>query len=285
MKKLFLLLSVCLALGTTSCYKDQYEATQKSLDSLQNEKAMVDQEVANYLSLIQEVQSNFRTIKNAELGILEETQGAEGVTPDSKQKIQQDFQTITDAIRSSRMKIDSLDQALSKAQGNAAYFRGLVSGLQRDLKENEKKMKELKTQLENKDIKIASLSSSLDSMTTKADSIFQVASQQQVAMAAQEEELNKAYYFVGDKATLKQKGLREKLLKSASINPSICTAVDIRNFTELDLNSKKAFLLTSHPLNSYKLVQKSEDDKNLILKITNYNAFWANSKFLIIQVK
>ena len=138
MKKLFLLLSVCLALGTTSCYKDQYEATQKSLDSLQNEKAMVDQEVANYLSLIQEVQSNFRTIKNAELGILEETQGAEGVTPDSKQKIQQDFQTITDAIRSSRMKIDSLDQALSKAQGNAAYFRGLVSGLQRDLKENEK---------------------------------------------------------------------------------------------------------------------------------------------------
>ena len=104
-------------------------------------------------------------------------------------------------------------------------------------------MKELKTQLENKDIKIASLSSSLDSMTTKADSIFQVATQQEIAMAAQEEALNKAYYFVGDKATLKQKGLREKLLKSASINPSICTAVDIRNFTELDLNSKKAFLL------------------------------------------
>ena len=153
------------------------------------------------------------------------------------------------------------------------------------MKENERKMKELKTQLENKDIKIASLSSSLDSMTTKADSIFQVATQQEIAMAAQEEALNKAYYFVGDKATLKQKGLREKLLKSASINPSICTAVDIRNFTELDLNSKKAFLLTSHPLNSYKLVQKSEDDKNLILKITNYNAFWANSKFLIIQVK
>lgn len=285
MKKLFLLLCVCLALGTTSCYKDQFEATKKSLDSLQTEKEMVDQEVANYLSLIQEVQSNFRTIKNAELGILEETQGAEGVTPDSKQKIQQDFQTITEAIRSSRLKIDSLDQALSKAQGNAAYFRGLVSGLQRDLKENEKKMKELKTQLENKDIKIAALNTSLDSLIVKKDSILQVAAQQQATMEAQDTELHTAYYFIGDKATLKQKGLREKLLKSASINPSICTAVDIRNFTELDLNSKKAFLLTSHPLNSYKLVQKSENDKNLVLKIINYNAFWANSKYLIVQVK
>ena len=219
------------------------------------------------------------------MGILEETQGAEGVTPESKQKIQQDFQTITDAIRTSRAKIDSLDQALSKAQGNAAYFRGLVSGLQKDLKEKEKTMKELKAQLEDKDIKIASLSSSLDSMTIKRDSVLQVAAQQQATMEAQDAQLNTAYYFIGDKATLKQKGLREKLLKSASINPSICTAVDIRNFNELELNSKKAFLLTSHPLNSYKLVQKSEDDKNLVLKITNYSSFWANSKYLIIQVK
>ena len=174
---------------------------------------------------------------------------------------------------------------MSKAQGNAAYFRGLVSGLQKDLKEKEKTMKELKAQLEDKDIKIASLSSSLDSMTIKRDSVLQVAAQQQATMEAQDAQLNTAYYFIGDKATLKQKGLREKLLKSASINPSICTAVDIRNFNELELNSKKAFLLTSHPLNSYKLVQKSEDDKNLVLKITNYSSFWANSKYLIIQVK
>ena len=237
------------------------------------------------MEIIQEVQSNFSSIKSQELGLIEETSGAEGVNPNTKAKLQQDFQTISDAIRANREKIASLDSALQKAQGNAAYFRGLVKGLQNDLKASEANLKDMQAKLAAKDVKIASLDSAVASLNFLQDSVNQVNAQQYAAMQAQDAELNTAYYFIANKKTIKEKGLRAKLLTSANINTSYFTKIDIREVTEIDLGSPKAIVLTSHPINSYTIVNKSNDDKNKVLKITNYSSFWSNTHKLIVQVK
>ncbi len=284
MKKV-VLFGAAIALLASSCNQKEIDRLTYQRDSIQTEKDQVEDEMNSYLEMIQEVQANFSSIKSTELGIIEETSGAEGVNSDTKSKLQQDFQTITEAIRSNREKIASLDSALAKAKGNAAYFRGLVSGLQRDLKASEANLKEMKKKLDAKDVKIASLDSAIANLNYMQDSINQVNAQQLAAMQAQDAELNTAYYFIGNKAAIKEKGLKAKLLSSASINTSYFTKVDIREFSELDLGSKKAFVLSSHPINSYTISRKSDEDKTLVLKITNYSAFWSNTHKLIIQVK
>ena len=79
--------------------------------------------------------------------------------------------------------------------------------------------------------------------------------------------------------------MKEGAIKSARIDKSGFTKVDIREISELDLKSRKAKLYTFHPESSYSLERKTPDDKNLVLKITDYKTFWANSKILVIEIK
>ena len=96
--------------------------------------------------------------------------------------------------------------------------------------------------------------------------------------------MNSGWYVIGKKSDLKAKGLKEGDLKTAKVNKSNFTKIDIREFSELDLGSKKAKLYTSHPESSYSLVKRSADDKNLILKIKDHKSFWANSRILVVQI-
>lgn len=281
MKKV--VLGAFVALFAVSCNQDKIDALTNTVDSLKTADSVKDERINSYLALISEVQANFRNIKQTELGILDEAQGAEGVSADSRQKIQQDFETIHHAFQDSRIKLDSMEQALKKAEGKLPYLRGLVAGLQKDLKASEQTIKDLKTQLDQKNVKIAALDSTVSSISAIRDSINEVSAARLMTMEAQDAELNTAYYFLANKKTLKEKGL--KALQGATINESICTKVDIREFTELPLGCKKAVIMTSHPANSYSLVKTSDEDKNLILKITNYKAFWSNSRKLVIQAK
>ena len=280
MKKV--VLGAFVALFAVSCNQDKIDALTQQVDSLQQVNDMNEQKMNSYFALITEVQSNLRNIKQTELGILDEAQ-SEGVNADSKQKIQQDFETIHRAFQDSRSKLDSMENALKKAEGKLPYLRGLVAGLQKDLKASEKTIKDLKAQLDEKNIKIASLDSTVASIAAMRDSINEVNNANMAAIQQQDEELNTAYYFLANKKTLKEKGLKN--LQGATINESLCTKVDIREFKELPLGAKKAVILTNHPTNSYSLVKSPGDDKNLILKITNYKTFWSVSKKLVIQVK
>ncbi|MBO7505972.1 MAG: hypothetical protein J6T67_01140 [Paludibacteraceae bacterium] len=281
MKKV--VLGAFVALFAVSCNQDKIDALTQQVDSLQQVNEMNEQKMNSYFALITEVQSNLRNIKQTELGILDEAQGSEGVNADSKQKIQQDFESIHRAFQDSRSKLDSMENALKKAEGKLPYLRGLVAGLQKDLKASEKTIKDLKAQLDEKNIKIASLDSTVASIAAIRDSINEVNNANMAAIQQQDEELNTAWYFLANKKTLKEKGLKN--LQGATINESLCTKVDIREFKELPLGAKKAVILTNHPTNSYSLVKSPGDDKNLILKITNYKTFWSVSKKLVIQVK
>ena len=281
MKKV--VLGAFVALFAVSCNQDKIDALTQQVDSLQQVNEMNEQKMNSYFALITEVQSNLRNIKQTELGILDEAQGSEGVNVDSKQKIQQDFESIHRAFQDSRSKLDSMENALKKAEGKLPYLRGLVAGLQKDLKASEKTIKDLKAQLDEKNIKIASLDSTVASIAAIRDSINEVNNANMAAIQQQDEELNTAWYFLANKKTLKEKGLKN--LQGATINESLCTKVDIREFKELPLGAKKAVILTNHPTNSYSLVKSPGDDKNLILKITNYKTFWSVSKKLVIQVK
>ena len=114
MKKV--VLGAFVALFAVSCNQDKIDALTQQVDSLQQVNDMNEQKMNSYFALITEVQSNLRSIKQTELGILDEAQ-SEGVNADSKQKIQQDFESIHRAFQDSRSKLDSMENALKKAEG------------------------------------------------------------------------------------------------------------------------------------------------------------------------
>ena len=273
-----------IALLTVSCNQEEIKRLTFQRDSIQQVKDQTEAQMNDYLATIMLVQSNIKNIKETEMGIIQNVEGAEGVTSESKERIQESFQSISEYIANSKKQIDQLEADLASAKQSAASFKGIVAGLKRDLKERTEEIQKLKTQLEEKDIKIAELDKAVLNLQSMQDSLSKVSAQQAAAIKAQDEELNTAWYIIGTKKDLKAKGLKEGDLKTARVNKSIFTKVDIREFTGLDLGSKKAKLYTSHPESSFSLDKKSATEKTLVFKIKDYSSFWASSKILVIQI-
>lgn len=254
---------------------------QEKIDAVKK----VQDQANEYLSVINEVTENFRQIKNVEMGIIDQSNSQEGFSSEAKGQIAEDFKLISERLQQNNAKLDSLEAALSKSKGQVGGLRGTIASLRKQLKESKEEMESLRQQLAEKDIKIAALDSlnriQLDSINSAKKSIDGLKASQE----SLDKQLNMVWYIKGTKKELKAKGLKEKLLKTANINKSIFTEVDRRDFTELDLGSKKAELTTSHPAASYSLERKSATDKNLVLKIKDFDAFWSNSKILVIQTR
>ena len=284
MKKAILFASVALV-AATSCNPwqgeiDQANKTSDSLRTVLAEERQISQQMSD---LFEEVNANMKQIKEVELGVLND-KGQEGGT--NKATIQEDFKLISERIQQSNQKINELEEKLAKSNGQLNGLRGTIGKLKKQLAESQAEMAKLKEELEAKNIKIADLENQNSIAIQRIDSVNNVSAQQAAAIAAQDAELNAVYYLAADKATLKNKGLLERALKKGGdIRTSDFTKVDKRDFTELDLKTKKAVILSRYPLTSYTLLPKSAEDKTLILKIKDYNRFWSTSDYLIIQTK
>lgn len=286
MKKVFLLACAAAVCMSSCMMKSEHEELMKQKEQEKiDEVERVQKQANEYLSVINEVTENFRQIKNVEMGIIDQSNSQEGFSSDAKGQIAEDFRLISERLQQNNAKLDSLEAALSKSKGQVGGLRGTIASLRKQLKESKEEMESLRQQLAAKDIQIAQLDSlnkaQLNSINSANDSIKGF----RIAQEALDKQLNAVWYIKGTKKELKAKGLKEKLLKTANINKSIFTEVDRRDFTELDLGSKKAELTTSHPAASYSLERKSATDKNLVLKIKDYDAFWSNSKILVIQTR
>lgn len=271
----------------SSCMmKSEHEELMAQKEAEKNAEIEKVQNQANeYLSVINEVTENFRQIKNVEMGIIDQSNSQEGFSSDAKGQIAEDFRLISERLQQNNAKLDSLEAALSKSKGQVGGLRGTIASLRKQLKESKEEMESLRQQLAEKDIKIAALDSLNRIQLDSINRVNDLAAQHLAHIQTQDKQLNTVWYIKGTKKELKAKGLKEKLLKTANINKSIFTEVDKRDFTELDLGSKKAELTTSHPAASYSLEKKSATDKNLVLKIKDYDAFWSNSKILVIQTR
>ncbi|MBQ6561470.1 MAG: hypothetical protein IJL84_03895 [Paludibacteraceae bacterium] len=284
MKKASFFASVALV-AATSCNPwqgeiDQANKTSDSLRTVLAEERQISQQMSD---LFEEVNANMKQIKEVELGVLND-KGQEGGT--NKATIQEDFKLISERIQQSNQKINELEEKLAKSNGQLNGLRGTIGKLKKQLAESQAEMAKLKEELEAKNIKIADLENMNIAANARIDSVNAVSAQQAAAIAAQDAELNAVYYLAADKATLKNKGLLERALKKGGdIRSSDFTKVDKRDFTELDLKTKKAVILSRHPLTSYTLLPKSAEDKTLVLKIKDYNRFWSTSDYLIIQTK
>ena len=69
----------------------------------------------------------------------------------------------------------------------------------------------------------------------------------------------------------------------SNFNKEYFTKIDIRVDKEIKLYSKSAKLLTTHPASAYTLQQDA--NKQYVLRITDPQAFWSTSKYLVVQVK
>ncbi len=280
-----MLAALCAALVlscNTKKEQDHSEELKKENEALKLENSQKDEEYNELLSLINQVQEGFIRINEAEGRVIIANGNLE--QPNAQEQITENMRFIQSSMDQYRNMISQLEKRLSNSNANSNSLKAIVANLKSQMEEKTAQIAELKQQVEEKDQQIAAQGDQIDALTESVNQLNEENEQKSQALEVQETELNTAWYALGTRSDLKEEKIlvNGEVLKSDKFNKRYFTKIDIRNTKEIALDSKKAKVLTSHPANSYTLTTGSNG--HLVLKITNTNAFWSMSKYLVVQV-
>ncbi len=280
MKHLLIVLAAALAI--TACNQSSVEQLEWQRDSLALVNAQKDSSMALLATTMADVQTNLAIIKERENIIAMTYDGKE---PQSS--INSDIDAIYNLLLENKNKVARLQEQLNKVKSQSAEYQKVIDALQGQIEQQNKEIERLTAILEGKDVEIGYLNNAVISLSSSLDSLSTVNAQTNQQLTEATNKLNTAYYIAASKSELKElgvitsDGLFSKKV-SADSESSIYTEVDIREFTELKVETSKVKMLSSHPSASFSLTQ---DGDYYTLTIKDAENFWSRSRYLVIQTK
>ncbi|WP_028902180.1 MULTISPECIES: hypothetical protein [unclassified Prevotella] len=288
MKKLFIF-AMC-AMAMASCNEAARKAENQARaerDSLNQVIAQKDDEINDMMTTLIDIEEGFREITEAQNRV---TLAKTGEGTNTKERIAENFQFIQSMMQQNKDLINKLKQQARESSIKGDKLKKVIASLQEQMEKKDQQIVEMQEQLELKNIHIGELKYELNSMKEDARALQSENDAQAKKLKDQEKQLNTAWFVYGTKDELKKQQIitkdglfsKNKILQG-DFNRDYFTKIDIRVDKEIKLYSKDAKILTAHPANSYKL--QPDANKQLILRITDPQAFWSTSKYLVVQVK
>lgn len=285
MKKLvllFLCAAMFAACNNKGGSRDELKAQN---DSLAMELSQRNAELDEIMGTFNEIQEGFNQINAAENRVDLQRSTMNENAASAKEQIAADIQFITKTMADNREQIQKLQAQLKNSKNSSAQLKKAIDKLNAELEAKTKQINELQAELASKNIRIQELDEAVTNLNANVETLANENAEKAKTVAAQDKKINTAWFVFGTKSELKNQKILQKgdVLKSADFNKDYFTEIDIRTTKDINLYTKRAELLTSHPESSYTFEKDSKGQ--LVLKITNPNEFWSVSKYLVIQVR
>ncbi len=287
-KVIYLVFAAFILVSCGQGKKTEVDRLKAENDSLQNAKIMLEQEVNDYFSTLNEVQQNIEKIKSAQ-NVLSVRPLSENAPADVRNKVTEDMNYINELIKTNQQELDNLRTKLKRSSFKLEDVEKTLAQLTKQLNEESVKVARLQAQLVRKDSVITTLGTKVDSLGKNVEELALQNEEKQGVIQEQEQAIHSAWYAIGSKKELRDNKITssdglfsaQKVLQS-DFNKNYFVKVDARNTRTIPLYStSKAKVLTSHARTSYTLEKENE---NYILVITNPSEFWSVSKYLVVEV-
>ncbi len=252
----------------------QYQQLAEDADRVKAQVAARDSTINDLFASMNRISENLRTIRSKQGQLGSPAEGAEGA--DMEQRIIADLGSIDGLLAENKDLIAKLRKQAKASAASISELKKTIAGLEATITEKDEEIATLKEQL-------ASTNSSLATLIEMYRDKSQLSDMQRM-------DLNTAYYAIGTAKELRANGVLTKeggvigigavnKLNSDDLPKEYFTRVDITQTQEIALAAKKAKLATTHPAGSYNLVGGEK------LVITDANAFWSVSKYLVVVVE
>lgn len=264
----------------------EYQKLKAENDSLRNMTGENDETIIGYIQAFNAIQENLETIKEKENIIaISTTEGDIEKKQELKDKINDDIRVIYELMKYNKQTIKDLERKLRNSNMKVGELEKMLVRLTQQMEEKDMAIELLKTELSKLDIIIEDLTLTVDTLAVANEEKDKI-------IDNQTEALNTAFYVYGSSKELKKRkiitkeggfigiGKMEKLVED--FEKDYFTRIDITETTTLNIFGKKARIVTTHSSGSYKF--EGEDDKVGKLIITDPEAFWSVSKYLVIVV-
>ena len=283
MKKLFILAVGAFAMASCNqeaVKKAEVAATQQR-DSLEQIIAQKDNEINDMMTTLSDIEEGFREITEAQSRV---TLAKQGEGTNTMVRIKENMQFIQAAMKQNKELINKLKQQVRESTVKGTQLKKIIDNLTQQMETKDKQIQTLREELDKKDIHIAELDEKVADLNTNVTNLTADNTEKQQTINTQDKALHSGWFVFGTKKELKEQNILSsgEVLRS-NFNKEYFTKIDIRIDKEIKLYSKSAEILTSHPASSYTL--QRDANKQYVLRITNPEAFWATSKYLVILVK
>lgn len=285
MKKAILFCAVFTFLFA-SCVKNssEYKTLQAKNDSLALAASKADAELEQIMTLLNEVEDNFRSIQSSENYLVGQSGGSGELTPSVRDRIQSEMQFVTEVLEKNRQRISGLEAKLKQSNRNSAQLSKTLAGLRRDLEEKTNTLVSLQEELAKRDRQIADLTEHVSRLSDNVKALSDESSARKDIIDRQQAELNKAYYCFGTSKELKDYKIVVKgQLGTGFDRDHFIRIDDIHTQTVIALYAKKGKLISKHPAGSYAFAQDASGQAEL--RILDPKNFWSLTKYLVIEVK
>lgn len=289
MRKLAYLLIVFMVFASCGQRKNaEVDRLKAENDSLQQAKIMLEEEVNDYFSTLNEVQQNIEKIKSAQ-NVLSVNPLSENTPEDVRRKVREDMVYIKEMIRASQQELENLRTKLKRSSFKLDDVEKTLAQLTKQLNDESAKVARLQATIVKKDSVITKLGTTVDSLGKNVEELAEQNEKKQEVIQKQDQEIHSAWYAIGSKKELKDNKIvtsdgifsPQKVLQ-ADFNKNYFVKVDARNARTIPLYSaSKAKILTNHARTSYTLEKEKE---NYVLVITDPTEFWSVSKYLVVEV-
>ena len=288
MKKV-ITLSMIAALALSACHSGKTERAKESEalnQATREELATAVAERDQLFSLYNDINQGMEQIKQLE-NILTVSNALPGESVSQREQIMSDIAAIQKTLQDRREKLSELEKKLASSNQSNNTLRQSIANLRAQLESQTEEIISLKDNLEQARQRIGKLDATVDSLTTTVTTVTDerdVAQEENVNLA---NELNTCYYAIGSKSELKDRHiietgfLRKTKLMKGDFDQSFFTTADKRTLSRIALHSKKAEVLTNQPEGSYII---DSDNGQKVLVITNPDAFWSLSNYLVIKI-
>ena len=296
MKKAITILALLFfIISITSCVESskKYKNLQAQLDSLTIIKDSTSAELEEVFATLNEVENGLRNIREAENIITVQSAAGGEISANKRVQMKQDVLAISDAINGYKKQIAKLK---SDNRVKSVQFQKRLDVLTTELEEKSilvanlsKQLEEKNTQLRIKTKQIATLDEAVSNLRSDVASLSKEKELHKETIESQEQLLNTAFYIRGTKDELINSKVLSKggLFRSAKISyeadQSAFIKIDIREVKSIHLNAKKAKIISVHPTGTYSF--ENSTDGTLILRISSTEAFWEQTKYLVIQIQ
>jgi len=273
----------CIALlGFAACNNSEREQKIKDLSSqdstLLRQALLKDSTITAYIHTMNDIQDNLDTIKAKEKIL---AMHGEGKNPNAVA----DIKSLGELIIKNNKEINSLAFQLKKMGKKDADLEAMVDRLNKEVSDKEMDIAQLQRGY-------ASKSDSLQYIVRQFNDSMMVINRQKNNIAEMTAEMHTVYYAIGTLKELKKQGVitkeggiagigRTAKLKQ-SFNTGYFTKADLTQLKVLPLDDKFVKLVTDHPNASYKVEGNTKADS---LVITDPNAFWSDTKYMVVVVR
>lgn len=288
-------LTVALWFGISSVTKKK-EVLTNQYNQLETELMKRESAFDEMLTLYDKVEDQISDILVKENLI--QHSGNDRLDKRNNEKIFKEISMIDDLIFRSKQDLKKLEDDARGANLKLGVFEKRISGLQAELNERAEVISTLKGELSKKDQTLAMMINKQDSLNLTINAQLNDLEQRALEvkqLTAQNSELNKSYLAIGTLQDLESKGVVAKVggflgifgktvkLQEEADEKAFMT-VDRRNVQTLRIEAASLSLVSSHPQGSYQIVP-GENETEKVLEITDPEAFWKISKYLVISKK